>query len=125
MKTLRSVALLSTILTCFAVATAGAQTQSTIAGCTWNCYNVTLPLGMTITEVTDGGSFVTLDDGSVWEIRLPQRPVAASWRPGDVVEVRNVHAPVDRFEILLAMGDSDRAEARLAGRRARGEAGQQ
>ncbi len=126
MKTLRSVSLLSTVLTCFAVATAGAQSQSRVAGCTWNCYNVTLPLGMSITEVSDGGSFVTLEDGSVWEIRLPQRPVAASWRPGDVVEVRNVHAPVDRYEILLAMGDSDRAEARLAGRRgASGAAGQQ
>ncbi len=126
MKTLRTVAMLSTVLTCFAVATAGAQSQSTIAGCSWNCHNVTLPLGMTITEVTDGGSFVTLEDGSVWEIRMPQRPVAASWRPGDFVEVRNVHAPVDRFEILLAMGDSDRAEARLAGRkRVSGAVGQQ
>ena len=126
MKTLRSVAMLSTVLTCFAVATAGAQSQSTIAGCTWNCHNVTLPLGLTITEVTDGGSFVTLEDGSIWEIRLPHRPVASSWRPGDFVEVRNVLAPVDRFEILLATGDSDRAEARLAGRkRVSGAAGQQ
>ena len=125
-KTLRLVAMLSTVLTCFAVATAGAQSPSTIAGCTWNCYNVTLPLGLTITEVRDGGSFVTLEDGSTWEIRMPQRPVAASWHPGDFVEVRNVLAPVDRFEILLAMGDSDRAEARLAGRKqAAGAAGQQ
>jgi hypothetical protein len=122
---LRSVALLSTVLTCFAVARAEAQSQSTIAGCTWNCHNVTLPLGLAVTEVTDGGSFVTLEDGSVWEIRLPQRPVASSWQPGDFVEVRNVHAPVDRFEILLARGDNDRAEARLAGRRGSGAAGQQ
>jgi hypothetical protein len=108
--------MLSTVLTCFAVATAGAQSQAAIAGCTWNCHNVTLPLGSTITEVRDGGSFVTLEDGSIWEIRMPQRPVAAGWLPGDFVEVRNVLAPVDRFEILLAKGDSDRAEARLAGR---------
>jgi hypothetical protein len=115
-KTLRSAAMLSAVLTCFAVATAAAQSSTAIAGCTWNCNNVTLPLGMTITEVRDGGSFVTLEDGSIWEIRMPQRPVAASWAPGDFVEVRNVLAPVDRFEILLAKGDSDRAEARLAGR---------
>ena len=126
MKTLRSVAILSTALTCFAVATAGAQSGTAIAGCTWNCHNVTLPLGMTVTEVKDGGSFVTLEDGSIWEIRLPQRPVASSWQPGDFVEVRNVLAPVDRFEILLARGDNDRAEARLAGRKqASGAAGQQ
>ena len=125
MKTLRPVAMLSAVLTCFAVATAGAQSQPSIAGCTWNCHNVTLPLGLAITEVTDGGSYVTLEDGSIWEIRLPQRPVASSWRPGDIVEVRNVLAPIDRFEILLAMGDSDRAEARLAGRqRVSGAAGQ-
>ena len=125
MKTLRTVAMLSTALTCFAVASAGAQALSPI-GCTWNCHNVTLPLGLAITEVIDDGSFVTLEDGSTWEIRLPQRPVASSWQAGDIVEVRNVLAPVDRFEILLARGDNDRAEARLAGRkRASGAAGQQ
>jgi hypothetical protein len=107
--------MLSAVLTCFAVASAGAQAQSTIARCTWNCHNVTLPLGLAITEVSDGGSFVTLEDGSVWEIRMPQRPVASSWQAGDFVELRNVLAPVDRFEILLARGDNDRAEARLAG----------
>ena len=118
--------MLSTVLTCFAVATAGAQSPSPIAGCTWNCHDVTLPLGLAITEVRDGGSFVTLEDGSIWEIRLPQRPVASSWQPGDFVEVRNVLAPVDRFEILLARGDNDRAEARLVGRqRVSGAAGQQ
>ena len=122
MKTLRTVAMLSTALTCFVVASAGAQALSPIAGCTWNCHNVTLPLGLAITEVRDGGSFVTLEDGSVWEIRLPQRPVASSWQAGDFVEVRNVLAPVDRFEILLARGDNDRAEARLAGRQ-RGSSG--
>jgi hypothetical protein len=116
--------MLSTVLTCLAVGTAEAQSRTAIAGCTWNCHNVTLPLGMTITEVKDGGSFVTLQDGSTWEIRMPQRPVAASWLPGDFVEVRNVLAPVDRFEILLTKGDSDRAEARLAGRQdIRGAAG--
>ena len=126
MKTLRTVAMLSTMLTCFAVARAEAQSQYTIAGCTWNCHNVNLPLGLTITEVSDGGSFVTLEDGSVWEIRLPQRPVASSWQAGDFVQVRNVLAPVERFEILLARGDNDRAEARLAGRkRVSGAAGQQ
>jgi hypothetical protein len=52
--------------------------------------------------------------------------VASSWQPGEFVELRNVLAPVDRFEILLAKGDYDRAEARLAGRqRVSGAAGQQ
>jgi hypothetical protein len=125
-KMLRSLSVLAAALLLFSAVPAAAQGRSALAGCTWNCHNVDLPLGLTVTEVTDGGSFVTLEDGSVWEIRLPQRPVAASWRPGDFVELRNVLAPVDRFEILLAHGDTDRAEARIAGRkRVVGAGGQQ
>ena len=103
-----------------------AAQSATANGCAWQCSRVNLPLGFSIAEINDDGSFVTLEDGSIWEIRLPQRPVASSWQPGDFVEVRNVLAPVDRFEILLARGDNDRAEARLAGRKqAAGAAGQQ
>jgi len=69
-----------------------------------------------VKEVVDGGSYVVLEDGSVWEIRLPQRPVASSWSAGDFVQLKNIAAPVEDFEILLAHGDNDRAEARLAGR---------
>jgi hypothetical protein len=98
-------------------AVAQAQTAAPhLPGCTWNCYNVTLPYGLYVREVTDGGSYVTLEDGSVWEIRLPQRPVASSWRAGDFVQLKTIAAPVDRFEILLTHGDYDKAEARLAGR---------
>jgi hypothetical protein len=97
---------------------ASAQAQSSERPkCAWNCYSVVLPYGQYIREVSDGGSFVTLEDGSTYEVRLPQRPVAASWRPGDFVQLKTILAPVDRFEILLAHGDTDRAEARLAGRR--------
>ena len=98
---------------------AEAQSQTVapqLPGCTWNCYNVTLPYGLYVREVVDGGSYVVLEDGSVWEIRLPQRPVASSWVPGDFVQLKTISAPVDNFEILLAHGDNDRAEARLAGR---------
>ena len=87
-----------------------------LPGCTWNCYNVVLPYGLYVREVIDGGSYVTLEDGSVWEIRMPQRPVASSWVPGDFVQLKTILAPVDNFEILLAHGDYDKAEARLAGR---------
>jgi hypothetical protein len=59
---------------------------------------------------------VMLEDGSTWEIRLTQRPVASSWLPGDFVQLKTIWAPVDRYEVLLAHGDYDRAEARLAGR---------
>ena len=118
MKSLRLVPLLIAALLPLPASSGAAQALPAVAGCTWNCYRVELPLGLAIREVMDDGSFVTLEDGSVWEIRLPQRPVASSWRAGDFVQLKTVHAPVDRFEILLARGDTDRAEARLSGRKA-------
>lgn len=125
-KMLRVVPFLLAVLTLFSAGSALAQSRSAVAeGCAWSCHDVDLPLGLAVAQVADGGSFVTLEDGSVWEVRLPQRPVAASWQPGTFVEVRNVLAPVDRFEILLAHGDNDRVEARLSGRRPAGTAGQQ
>lgn len=117
MKALRVVPLLIAVALLFSAESAAAQARPTFAGCTWNCHRVELPLGLAVREVIDGGSFVTLEDGSIWEIRMPQRPVASSWRPGDFVQLKTIHAPVDRFEILLAHGDTDRVEARLAGRK--------
>jgi hypothetical protein len=117
MKMLRLIPMLTAVLILFQAQPAAAQAQSAPPGCAWHCYNVVLPYGLYIREVTDGGSFVTLEDGSVYEIRLPQRPVASSWRPGDFVQLKTISAPVDRFEILLAQGDTDKAEARLTGRK--------
>jgi hypothetical protein len=116
-KMVRMVPVLIAALVLFSARPAAAQAQSAAVGCDRHCYRVVLPLGMTIREITDDGSFVTLEDGSVWEIRLPQRPVASSWQRGDFVQLTTIWAPVDRFETLLAHGDTDRAEARLAGRK--------
>jgi hypothetical protein len=104
------------LLFTFDRAAAQAQTAPQLRGCVWNCYHVVLPYGLYVREVLDGGSFVTLEDGSVWEIRMPQRPVASSWQPGDFVVIRTVPAPVQNYDILLTHGDYDRAEARLSGR---------
>jgi hypothetical protein len=120
MKTLRTISALTTVLLLFTFNRAAAQAQSMapqLPHCAWNCYSVVLPYGLYVREVADGGSFVTLEDGSVWEIRPPQRPVASSWQAGDFVQLRTVAAPVQNFDILLSHGDTDRAEARLAGRR--------
>jgi hypothetical protein len=119
MQMLRTISALTAVLllSTFNRATAQAQAAAPrLPGCAWNCYSVVLPYGLYVREITDGGSFVTLEDGSVWEIRLPQRPVASSWQPGDFVQLRTIASPVQNFDILLSHGDSDRAEARLAGR---------
>jgi hypothetical protein len=119
MKMLRVVPVVIAAFTLFSALPAAAQTQSVSSeppGCSWNCYSVVLPYGLYIREVKDGGSFVTLEDGSIWEIRLPQRPVASSWQPGDFVQLKTIASPVERFEILLWHGDYDKAEAKLVGR---------
>ena len=119
MKMLGLVPTLAAALVLFLPNGAAAQSQTVapqLPGCSWNCYNVTLPYGLYVREVVDGGSYVVLEDGSVWEIRLPQRPVASSWMAGDFVQLKTIAAPVGNFEILLAHGDNDRAEARLTGR---------
>jgi hypothetical protein len=85
-------------------------------GCGQWCYRVAVPLGLYIQQVVEDGRYVMLEDGSVWEIRLDQRPVASSWSPGDFVRLKTIWAPVGQYEMLLARGDNDRAEARLAGR---------
>jgi hypothetical protein len=121
-KTLRQIALLIPVLALTLVAQAAAQAQSaspagsSTVGCGQHCYRVALPLGLYVQQVIEDGRYIMLEDGSVWEIRLSQRPVASSWRPGDFVQLKTIWAPVDRYEVLLAHGDNDRAEARLVGR---------
>jgi hypothetical protein len=118
MTTLRPAAFLSLILPLILAVPAAAQAQNAAAtvGCAGYCYRVALPLGLYVKEVLEDGRYVMLEDESVWEIRLPQRPVASSWRAGDFVQLKTIWAPVDRYETLLAHGDNDKAEARLAGR---------
>jgi hypothetical protein len=118
-KLLRRIALLTPLLALTVAARVTAQAQSAAPaaqGCGERCYRVALPLGLNVKEVFDDGSYVMLEDDSVWEIRLNQRPVASSWRPGDFVRLKTIWAPVDDFEVLLSHGDTDKAEARLAGR---------
>jgi hypothetical protein len=118
-KMLRPLAVLMTLaLAATTLATAQAQSASPSnnVGCGHRCYRVALPLGLYVQQVIDEGRYVTLEDGSTYEIRLNQRPVASSWKAGDFVQLKTIWAPVDHYEVLLARGDNDRAEARLAGR---------
>jgi hypothetical protein len=121
-KLLRPVAIPMLVLGLTLIGNVAAQAQnaqpagSPAVGCGPRCYRVAIPLGMYVQEVMEDGRYVTLEDGSTWEIRLSQRPVASSWQPGDFVQLKTVWAPVDRYELVLIRGDNDRAEARIAGR---------
>jgi hypothetical protein len=121
-KMLRPIALLIPVLALTLLAPVAAQAQGASAagssdavGCGQRCYRVALPLGLTVQRVIEDGRYVMLEDGSTWEVRLSQRPVASGWRAGDFVRLKTIWAPVDGYEVLLAQGDNDKAEARLAG----------
>jgi hypothetical protein len=121
MRSLHPVPALTLALTLFLAGQAAGQAQNVSAEpgngvpC-WHCYRVTLPLGYNVREVLDDGRYVTLEDGSTWEVRLTTRPVASSLQPGDFVQLKNISAPVDGYDMLLSHGDNDKVEARLAGR---------
>jgi len=74
-KMLRLVPLLGLVL--FLPHRAAAQAQNVapqLPGCSWKCYSVTLPYGLYVKEVVDGGSYVVLEDGSVWRFACPSGP---------------------------------------------------
>jgi hypothetical protein len=79
--------------------------------------------GFRVLSVSEDGTLVTLEDGIVFEIYLPDRPSAFRWREGDFVLVRDRDAPigslgpVGRYDLLLINGrDESAASARVAGR---------
>jgi hypothetical protein len=64
----------------------------------------------------DGGSFVQLDDGTIWEIYMPDRPSSGAWRAGSIVELRARPDRIGEYDHLLVnAGDGSRASARFAG----------
>jgi hypothetical protein len=86
----------------------------------WSCGPNRAPLGLYVREVDPGGRWVTLEDGSVWEVEISDRATTASWVPGDFLGIRHISAPRGDYDQLLTrVGDLEqRAAARLAGRRA-------
>ena len=78
----------------------------------------TAPNGAQVFRSADGGTFIMLDDGSMWEIYFSDRPNAASWRVGDFVSVHPRAARVGKFTYQLvnsnAIGNG-RVTARYAG----------
>jgi hypothetical protein len=85
----------------------------------WSCGPNRAPLGLYVRAVDEGGRYVTLEDGSVWEVEISDRATSASWQPEDFVGVRSIGAPRGDYEHLLTrVGDLEqRAAVRLAGRR--------
>ncbi|HEX2219006.1 MAG TPA: hypothetical protein VHG35_09390 [Gemmatimonadales bacterium] len=77
------------------------------------------PVGLYISGVEESGRYLTLEDGSLWEVEISDRATTASWQPDDFVNVSWIAAPREDFAYLLSrVGDREqRAAVRLAGRR--------
>jgi hypothetical protein len=88
----------------------------------WSCTLGRAPLGLYVVAVDAGGRYVTLEDGSLWEVEISDRATTGSWRADDFVGLRTIAAPRGDFDTQLArVGDDEqRAAARLAGRRPAG-----
>jgi hypothetical protein len=79
-----------------------------------------IPVGFGVTSVSDGGRYLTLEDGRTWEVEISDRATSSSWGAGDFVALRRISAPRGDYEwLLLRRGDLDQqAAVRLVGRRA-------
>jgi hypothetical protein len=77
--------------------------------------------GFDIDSVTDGGRYVSLRNGTVWEVEISDRATTGSWEAGDFVGIDRVWAPRDGYEWQLRKsGNTDQlAVVKLVGRRER------
>jgi hypothetical protein len=79
------------------------------------------PVGLQVTAVSDGGRYLTLDDGRIWEVDITDRATTGSWAAGDFLALRRISAPRGDYGwLLLRRGDLDQeAAVRLVGRQPR------
>jgi len=84
----------------------------------WGCGGVRPPLGFYIDSVSDGGRYITLEDGTMWEVQIDFRAVTGAWHRDDFVEVRQILAPTGDYEWLFTNteGQEWRAAVRFVGR---------
>ena len=110
MQSLRAVAILALVLLAPARALMGQEVLRTDR----------LPVGFGLTEVADGGRYLTLEDGRTWEVEISDRATTGAWAAGDFLALRRMSAPRGDYEwLLLRRGDLDQqAAVRLVGQRA-------
>jgi hypothetical protein len=84
-----------------------------------------LPVGFSLTTVSDDGRYLTMEDGRTWEVEISDRATTGSWVAGDFVALSRISAPRGDFEWLLEKrGDLDQqAAVRLVGGQPSPEAG--
>jgi hypothetical protein len=85
----------------------------------WACGALRAPLGFDVQAVADGGRYLTLEDGSLWEVDISDRATSAAWQSGDFVAVHPINAPRDGYEWLLTRTENveQRVAVKLIGHR--------
>lgn len=80
-----------------------------------------LPVGFGVSAVSDGGRYLTLEDGRTWEVEISDRATTGSWAAGDFLALRRISAPRGDYEwLLLRRGELDQqAAVRFVGRQTR------
>jgi hypothetical protein len=85
----------------------------------WACGALRAPLGFDVRAVADGGRYLTLEDGSLWQVDISDRATTAAWQPGEFVAVRPIFAPRDGYEWQLTRTENvdQQVAVKLIGRR--------
>ena len=69
-----------------------------------------------VRRVIEDGTRVMLTDGTVWEVYLPDRPAVSTWKPGDLLIVREAAVSQGDYDFTIKDGRTRRAvSARLIG----------
>jgi hypothetical protein len=77
------------------------------------------PAGFDIQAVSDDARYLTLQNGTVWEVEISDRATTGSWQAGDFVAIRRIWAPRDGYEWQLTKSENvdQVAAVKLVGRR--------
>lgn len=70
-------------------------------------YDESVVPGLRVVDVADDGTFITLQDGTRWEVYLPDRPSTVQWKPGDFVTVKLAPIAQGRYTYRLGNGRTD------------------
>lgn len=69
-----------------------------------------------IRRVMGDGTHVMLTDGTVWEVYLPDRPSVDTWKPGDLLVVREAAVMQGEYDYTIKDGRTRKlVHARLVG----------
>jgi hypothetical protein len=76
------------------------------------------PAGFDIQAVTEGGRYVTLQNGTVWEVEISDRATTGSWEAGNFVGISRIWAPRNGYDWLLTKTENvdQLAAVKLVGR---------